>query len=124
MKQSQSFKQYLAELDAADLQIAYDHALDKQNKADFTKDADEFKQQMDSDRQKNSPQQNPDSPAKGDILLAKGKKYVIGEKNAKGFYVRELGASKNATPIMVKHGYKFTQVETTELGKGVFKVSK
>ena len=121
MEPVQSFKQYLSELDAADLQIAYDHALDKQKKTEYTQDADEFRQNMNDSRQK---PQRPDSPSKGDILLAKGKKYVVGESNAKGFYVRELGANKNASPIMVKHGYKFAQVETTELGKRVFKVTK
>ncbi len=121
MKEHKTFKQYLTELDAADLQIAYDHALDKQKKVEYSQDADEFKQNMDASRNK---PQNPESPQKGDILLAKGKKYVVGESNAKGFYVRELGANKNASPIMVKHGYKFAQVETTELGKRVFKVTK
>jgi len=118
-----TFKTYLEEVDVSDLQLVRQHQDERQKALDYNKDANEYKNQMQSDRVKQAGTSSSDEePVKGDIIVHNNKKYMINGRNNVGFSITELGGNKKS--MMLKHGYKYVEIEKTPLGKRVFKLSK
>lgn len=121
--QQQSFKQFLAEFDASDLQLQQDHRDDKQQKQEYNQTANDFKSKMNADRQAAAGTNSKEGePNKGDVLQSpSGKQFtVLGRTNA-GFRVRELGG--NGKEGNLPHGRKYQAVGKTPLSKIIYKIS-
>lgn len=116
-----SFKQFLAEYDASDLQLQQDHRDAKHQKQEYNKSADDFKSQMDANRSPGATSQEGE-PNKGDVLQSpSGKQFTILGRTNTGFRVRELGG--NGKEGNLPHGRKYNAIGKTPLNKTIFKLS-
>ena len=117
----QTFMEFLTE-DTSDLELIR-HKNDKDaDTAEYSKAANEFKNSMDADRNKDSGSQ-PNEPNKGDVIKSGEKQFVVVRRHKSGFEVKELGAT-NKKNQLIKHGVKYAKSGKTALGKTVFKVGK
>jgi hypothetical protein len=118
-----TFIEYLVELDMGDLELIDAHKSKEQEKKEYSSAAKGFEKEMqdkrDSDSGKNS---KKGEPIKGDLISHKDKKFVVNRRDKLGFYIKELG--KTNKEILMKHGYKFKEIDKTPLGKSIFQVSK
>jgi len=121
-KNQQSFKQFLIEYDASDLQLQQDHRDAKTNKQEYNKAADDFKSQMSANRAGPDATSKEGEPQKGDVLQSpSGKQFVVQGRTNAGFRVRELGG--NGKEGNLPHGRKYNPVGKTPVGKTIFKLT-
>lgn len=118
-----TFKRFLVEFDSSDLALQNQHRNEKQKAKEYSRDANEFKDSMQKDRDaKSGVTAAAGEPVKGDVLQSpSGKQFSVLGRNNVGFRVRELGG--NGREGNLPHGKKYSPVGKTPLGKTIFKVT-
>jgi len=89
----QTFKQFLAEVDVGDLQLARQARAKEQAGAAEQQARGAFKQKV-----------TTDSPSQGDVIKAQAGNFMVASMDMKGIHIKQLGGQRTA---VLQHGTNF-----------------